>query len=359
LWRLPDTAKKSPSSFVVPLRRTDLIPVCPAAGDRWTRILIFDMRRKRKKKTKFVKLLEYFSVYIIFFLVQIAPLPLVRFISNLLGDLLFFLSRKRRTIAIENLTHAFRNEKSNDEIRSVARMSCRSFFFTFLEIIKVRHVFSQTDAMSQMEKTAQNLDQLFSKAKQIHDQTGGCIFATPHIGNWELLPRVSSFVGIPLAVVARPLDNEYLENLIFENRVAEGQVLIPKKNALFALQRTLQKGTSIGMLPDQSTMKGIVVDFFGRRATATPVPAMLAITYNRPIVVVACCRKEGDYKYEGFVSDPIWPGEYESEKAEIFRITEEMTDQMEAIIRKHPEQYLWIHNRWKTYRFKKEIMSKE
>ena len=111
------------------------------------------------------------------------------------------------------------------------------------------------------------------------------------------------------------------------------------------------------MLPDQSTMKGISINFFGRPATTTPVPAILAITYNRPIVVTACCRKEGNYHYEGFVSDPIRPGEYTSEKAEIFRITEEITRNMESIIRKYPEQYLWMHNRWKTYKDKKELMS--
>jgi KDO2-lipid IV(A) lauroyltransferase len=88
-----------------------------------------------------------------------------------------------------------------------------------------------------------------------------------------------------------------------------------------------------------------------------PVPAILAVTYKRPIVVVACCRKSADYQYDGFVSDPIYPGEYSSEKDEIIRITEEMTRKMESIIRKYPEQYLWIHNRWKTYRGKKEFMS--
>jgi KDO2-lipid IV(A) lauroyltransferase len=181
---------------------------------------------------------------------------------------------------------------------------------------------------------------------------------TPHIGNWELLPHVSAFVGIPLAVVARPLDNERLEKLVFENRVAGGQVLIPKKNALFALQKTLRKGTSIGMLPDQSTMKGISIDFFDRPATSTPVPAILAIAYKRPVVVVACCRKNDSDQYEGFVSDPIRPQEqYSSEKAEIIRITKEITRQMETIIRKYPGQYLWMHNRWKTYKGKREIMS--
>ena len=230
------------------------------------------------------------------------------------------------------------------------------FFLTFLEIIKIRYLFTKPDIADRLREQTRNVDALFKKAKKIHDESQGCIFVTPHIGNWELLPHVSAYAGIPLAIVARPLDNGYLERLIFENRVAGGQVLIPKKNALFTLQKTLQKGTSIGMLPDQSTMKGLSIDFFGRPATTTPVPAILAINYKRPIVVVACCRTK-DNKYDGFVSDPIFPGEYTSEKEEITRITKEITREMEIIIRKYPEQYLWIHNRWKTYKNKRAVMS--
>ncbi len=314
------------------------------------------MKKKRRKKNEFIKRIEYAAVYLLVFTARSVPQNIVRSLSNLLGDLLFFASRKRRNIAQENLRHAFKGEMSQEEIKRLARASCRSFFLTFLEIVKIRFLFTGPDTMERLREKTAGVDRLFQKAKEIHDQSHGCIFVTPHIGNWEVLPHVSAFVGIPLAIVARPLDNEYLEKLIFDNRVAGGQTIIPKKNALFTLQKTLQNGTSIGMLPDQSTMKGISVDFFGRPATTTPVPALLAVNYQRPIVVTACCRRE-DNTYEGFVSDPIWPGEYTSEKEELFRITREITREMESIIRKYPDQYLWMHNRWKKYKGKKELMS--
>jgi len=315
------------------------------------------LKKNRRKKALPLALVEYWLAYCFILTVRILPMSVAKVISSLLGDLLYVISSKRRSIAVENLRHAFENDKNEDEIKTLARKSCRSFIFTFLEMIKLRHVFSQPDAMQRLRVTTDNLDTLFQKAKKIHDQSGGCIFVTPHIGNWEVLPHASARAGIPLAIVVRPLDNEYLEKLIYANRTSSGQVIIPKRNALMVLQKTLQSGTSIGILPDQSTAKGISIDFFGRKATATPVPAMLAITYNRPIVVVAACRKNEDYRYEGFVSDPIWPGEYSSEKAEIFRITEEMTRTMESIIREYPEQYLWIHNRWKTYKDRRAVMS--
>ncbi len=315
------------------------------------------MKRKRKKKKRLpVQILEYTAVYLILLLPRALSLKSLHVISGFLGNILYFFVARRRKIAIKNLTNAFKDEKSDREIRVIARRSCKSFLLTFLEVIKSRSLLARQDALDRLRGSAEGHDKLFLKAKKIHDESGGCIFVTPHIGNWEILPRISAFVGIPLAIVARPLDNERLEKLIFENRIAGGQVLIPKKNALFMLQKTLQRGTSIGMLPDQSTMKGLSIDFFGRPATTTPVPAILAINYERPIVVVACCRTK-DNKYDGFVSNPIFPGEYTSEKEEIIRITKEITREMEIIIRKYPEQYLWMHNRWKTYKGKRAILS--
>ena len=314
------------------------------------------MKKKKPGKSKLLKLIEFSAVYTLISAVRITPMSCIRVISSVLGALFFDLSPKRRRIATGNITAAFGDDKTTAEIRKIASDSFRSFFLTFLEIIKFQHLFDSDDAAHRIKNTADDLEALFQKAKAIHDESKGCIFVTPHLGNWEVLPRVSRLVGIPLVVIARPLDNEYLNDLLLKKRAASGQIIMPKRNSFFALQETLKKGKSIGLLPDQSTMKGIMVDFFGRKATATPVPALLAISHRRPIVVVACCRKDGG-RFEGFVSDPIWPKDYESEKAEIFRLTQEMNRNMEFIIRKYPGQYLWMHNRWKTYKNKKEFYS--
>jgi KDO2-lipid IV(A) lauroyltransferase len=312
-------------------------------------MLFFLKMKKKRKKSKFLKLIEFVVAYIVILISRAAPLKVIKIISNALGDMMYLLVARRRKIAIENLKNAFKGEKDDKEIRKIARQSCRSFFLTFLEIIKL-------DSVVARSKTKE-LNELFLKAKRLHDESKGCIFVTPHLGSWEVLPYLSSSAGIPLTIVARPLDNEYLERLIYANRSASGQIIIPKKNALFILKKSLKEGRSVGMLPDQSTMKGIYVNFFGRKATTTPIPALLAITFKRPIVVIAWCRKSQVFQYEGFVSDPIWPQEYESKKSEIFRLTEEMNHYMEHIIRRYPEQYLWIHNRWKTYKGKREFLS--
>ncbi|MEE8423068.1 MAG: lysophospholipid acyltransferase family protein [Thermodesulfobacteriota bacterium] len=313
--------------------------------------------KKKRKKSKSTQLIEYIAAYTLILFIRALPVKAGHLISGFLGNALYLLIPKRRNIAIKNLTDAYKGEKSEKEISKIARQSCKSFFLTAMEIIKFQTLLTGPDALNNLRTTAEGLDELFRKAKELHEKSKGCIFVTPHIGNWEFLPHACSMMGIPIVVVARPLDNAYLEKLIYEKRALSGQLIIPKRNALFRLQKALNKGHSIGMLPDQSIMKGISVDFFGHAATTTPIPAILAIMYKKPIVVVASCRRKGKYQFEGFVSDPIWPGEYKSEKAEIFRLTEEMNKTMESIIRKYPEQYVWVHNRWKTYAGKKDLMA--
>jgi len=97
----------------------------------------------------------------------------------------------------------------------------------------------------------------------------------------------------------RPLDNPYLERALFSSRIASGQIILPKTNAMFSLERLLRKGKSIGMLPDQSTSRGLRVKFFGANATVTPIPALLAMRHGRPVVVVAACRTDDPYYFEG------------------------------------------------------------
>jgi KDO2-lipid IV(A) lauroyltransferase len=313
-------------------------------------------KRKRKKGRGF-HLLEYAFARAVMALVGVLPMGACRALSSLLGNVLYYGSSKRRGIALSNLRHALGAERGEAGIRRIARRSCASFFLTYMEIIKFRPLLEDPGALRDPRYSSEGIFELFERAKGLHDESGGAVFVTPHLGNWELLPHVSRAVGIPLVVVARPPDNPYLRKLLFEDRTATGQVVIPKKNALFLLRKALREGKSLGLLPDQSTKHGVSVDFFGRKALTTPIPAILAITYRRPIVVVAACRAGGGMSFEGFVSDPIWPGEYQSERAEVTRLTREMNRTMERAIRAFPEQYLWIHNRWKTYADKGEFLA--
>lgn len=307
------------------------------------------MGKKPQGTRRAIRFLEYLGARTLFSLARLLPIKQGHRVSRALGSVIFALLPRRRAVALENLRRAFQGIMDEQEVRRIARASCDAFVATIFEAIKHQPLFNAPDAKERLRESTEGLDRLFQKAREIHEASGGCIFVTPHLGNWEFLPHVGTLAGIPLVIVVRPLDNPYLEQWLYARRAQSGQLIIPKKNALYLLQKTLRRGKSIGLLPDQSVGKGIPVEYFGRPAMTTPIPAMLALLYHRPIVVVACCRKPGDFRYEGFVSDPIWPDVSSDERSEIGRLTAQMNRQMEAFIRKYPEQYLWFHNRWKTY----------
>ncbi|HAA03337.1 MAG TPA: hypothetical protein DCE18_08195 [Syntrophobacteraceae bacterium] len=313
--------------------------------------------RKRKRKLRSVQYLQYLGARAVLEMARVLPLSVLYAAAGVLGTALYWFAPRRRGIALNNIREAFHGEIDEASLRALVRRSFAAFFCTAVEVAKLRLFLTDRTDLGDPRIYPESLRILFTKAQRIHEQSHGCIFVTPHLGNWELLPHVSAKVGIPLAVVVRPLDNPYLERLLYSKRAVNGQIVIPKRNAFFTLQKLLQQGKSIGMLPDQSTKKGILIDFMGRGAMTTPVPAVLALSYQRPVVVVACCRNDQSLGFEGFVSDPIWPSQhYTSEKAEIIRITTAIHKEMETVIRRFPEQYLWMHNRWKVYRTKKQFL---
>jgi KDO2-lipid IV(A) lauroyltransferase len=314
--------------------------------------------KRRKRKGRLIQLLECLPVCILLLLVRLVPLSVGPWISEHLGGILFGLMPKRRSIALENLRGAFPYSMGMDHMR-MARRSFSAFVLTCFESLKFWQALKNRSTFARLVNVLGGLSEVLQGARKIHEEVKGCIFVTPHLGNWEILAHVSSIVGIPAVVVVRPLDNDYLEKLIYRKRSESGQIIIPKKNALFTLTMSLRQGKSVALLPDQGTGRGIPVPFFGREAFTSPVPAMLAVRYHRPIVVVACCRSHDARRFEGVVSGPIWPGERLSEKEEICRLTGRMNLEMEAIIRRYPEQYLWMHDRWKKYKRRRKLLTGE
>jgi len=297
---------------------------------------------KKSKKNKLRQIMEYAGVSLAILLVRIMPLRIGRIFCRLTGDAFFLLSSRRRRLALENLQMAFGSEKSPAEIRSIARRSVHSFFLTCFEMVWVtrqRSAGRLQACMDEFEVGRQRLRELYEKA-------GGIIFVTPHLGNWEIFLRLAQLAEVPLVIVARPLDNPLLEKLVTRSRTATGQRIIYKKNAMFAMEEALRQGRCVGILADQSS-RGITASFFGRPAYTTVIPAILAYKYNRPIVVIACFRKEEVLGYRGSMSDPLWPDLAANEGSELKRLTETMNRWMETFILSQPDQWLWMHDRWK------------
>ncbi len=181
------------------------------------------------------------------------------------------------------------------------------------------------------------------------------LFLGGHFGNWEVSVSTFGHFGFPMGVVARQLDNPYLHKWFKEFRESTGNTLILKNGAGAELSDIMEHRGMASMLCDQDAGRsGIFVDFFGRPASTFKSIALLAFQYNALIVVGGAFRlpeaSQGDCRWIRFsvsTQDVIDPVDFQGANG-INELTQRFTSSLEALIRKAPEQYFWVHRRWKT-----------
>jgi len=176
----------------------------------------------------------------------------------------------------------------------------------------------------------------------------GLLMLTGHFGNWELAGLAHGAVFGSIGVIARPLDNPALDQQLCAFRAKTGNTVIYKQRALQQVLRFLREKKSVAVLIDQNVGEGgVFVDFFGRRASTTTVAAALSLKTGAPIVPgFAELLPNGRYRFSYGPAIQFEPTG--DRQADILRLTQLATSVIEAQVRARPEQWLWLHRRWKT-----------
>ncbi len=177
----------------------------------------------------------------------------------------------------------------------------------------------------------------------------GVIMVTGHYGSFELPGHLLACLGFDVVAVMRPLDNVYLNRFVVASRRTHGLTLLDKKGAMTGAEQMLTDGSLVAFIGDQDAgRKGLFVDFFGRPASTYKSIALLAVTTGTPIVVGYARRRGNVAQYDVGIQRIIYPKEWEQEADPIRWITQAYTNAIEETVHKEPEQYLWIHRRWKS-----------
>ena len=179
----------------------------------------------------------------------------------------------------------------------------------------------------------------------------GLILISAHLGNWEMAHLAACcYLQRPLVLVARRIESKGFNRWINGLRARYGNVVLDKKRALPKMARALQQGRPLGLLIDQGTKlsRGVEVTFFGHTTTATPVAALLARRYNMPVVPAFCVR-EADAALSLLVQPPVKLQRTGDAGADLKENTQRMTSVIEEAIRSYPQQWLWLHKRWKRH----------
>ncbi len=179
----------------------------------------------------------------------------------------------------------------------------------------------------------------------------GLAIVSGHLGNWELGAVAMAAAGIPLSIVARPLDNTRLDGILVRIRQAGGSEVIGKRNALRATREILARGRGMAILIDQDAREhGVFVPFFGREASTIPSIAAISLRAGAPLVVTAM-RRSPDHLTHTLTFEPVEvpdPAIPQDRTEDARRLTALLTAKLEARIRQAPAQWLWMHRRWKT-----------
>jgi KDO2-lipid IV(A) lauroyltransferase len=266
------------------------------------------------------------------------PRRLALALGRSLGRIWSDLDPRHVSVAVDNLRHAFPDW---DEVR--LRRTARAVYVHFGQIL--------IDLLWLEGRSREEILRLVDPEgfAPIQAAPGPKVFVAAHIGHWEVHAIAHGWLASPVAVVARPLDNPALDRRLCGLRASSGNVVIEKRRALQQVLRFFREGVGVAFLIDQNVQEkdGVFVDFFGRLAATTPVAAVLALRAGLPIVAGHTLLMP-DGRYRVRYEPPLEWAATGDRRADVIALTQHLTRMIEGWVRETPEQWLWIHRRWKT-----------
>lgn len=297
--------------------------------------------RQKTKQTKFRHKIEYFVFMFFIMMVKITPLFLAKINRKVICFLFKKTNKRYARLVTENLKIAF-PDASEDEILNLKDKVYHHFSVIFIEII---YVFVKKKPAKILKKIEVNHIEHLEKALE---KEQGVIVFTAHFGNWELVPYIlNRELGKQVFGIARQMDNPLVEKLVKGFREFMGLEIIYKDNAVKPILNALKKNEIIYFLIDQNAIarESVAIDFFGKKVNAVTSVSRLHVKKGVPIVPLFL-HYENDKIVLNILEEIRFPQTGNS-KEDIENLTKECNELIEDVIKKHPEQWFWFHNRWK------------
>ena len=296
------------------------------------------------KRGKLQTTLEYGLARLILGFLGLLPRQAAIMLGRAMGRVAYWLPGKLRSTGERNLEIAF-PEMSRQERRRLVR-GC------FDSLGRLLGEFSQFPrATPETLRALVEYDQVgLAHLREAEKNHRGVIFLTGHLGAWELLSFGWSALEYPISFLVRPIDNPKIEELIEKVRTRFGNRAIDKKVAARQALLVLREGGTLGILSDLNTQphEGVFVPFFGKLACTTAGIATLALKTDAVVIptVAICNKKRGRYFFHG--DPPVELVRTGDHKQDIEINTARFAAAIERLVRLYPDQWLWIHKRWKT-----------
>lgn len=285
----------------------------------------------------------YLFLRTLFALVRALPESWCYALGRALGAGAFSLSPRLRRVAAGNLRQAFGGSKTEEEHRKLVRAAFRHFGLLAVEMV-IAPKFLRS-ARWRERITYEDAPEL-----KRHLEAGrGLLVVAPHLGNWEVLGLSTALAGLPFHVLARPLKNPYLDAYLRRERESTGGQTLPRRGGFRELVSALAGGGVVAIFPDQNQRKRpIFVDWFGRKAATDRSPGFFALRFGSPAVGLALLREGGRFRFRSRAVPVSFPPATGDRERDLLAYTEAIHRTMEGMIREAPEQYFWLHDRYRT-----------
>lgn len=260
-------------------------------------------------------------------------------LGSAIGTLGYHADRHRRRVALDNLRLAYGSALSEREARRVALGCFRHFARITLDTVACSRFSSD-------EMRALVAYEGLEHIRAAYALKRGVLLFSGHYGHWELTALMQGWLGLPLTLITRPLDNPRLEHRLARVRSRSGNRVVHRRNAVKEMLRAVREKSGVAILIDQNARRaGILVPFFGHPAATVPTLALLALRTGA-VVVPTFSLPEGR-RYRIVYEPPVSIVATGDLVADVARLTEQFTAIIERRIRERPEVWLWLHRRWK------------
>jgi len=289
-----------------------------------------------------VQRLQYAAVWLIVKGLGLLPRRVARMLGHFLARILFLLRPPLRRAAIQNLRLAY-PDWSDAQRRGVIRGMVRNLGWLAAE-------FAHFPGLNRVNVEQVVIQEGFENFQAGLARGKGVLFLTGHIGGWELGSFAHSIYAGPIQFLVRPVDNSRVDALVNAYRGLRGNRPIEKNDSVRAVLRALGAGSAVGILADNNTSRseGVFVNFFGIPACTTGGLARFALHTDAAVVPGYTLWDASLGKYRLCYEPAVPLARSGDDQADIVENTQRFTSALEAIVRKAPDQWLWIHRRWKT-----------
>ncbi|MEJ2282875.1 MAG: lysophospholipid acyltransferase family protein [Desulfobacterales bacterium] len=263
-------------------------------------------------------------------------------IGKLLGRAAYLLDVPHRRIVRRNLRFAY-PRWTREKIDNLTRRVFQNLGISLIE-------FFQTATLSREQLLGRLRVVGLENLQTVLGNKNGFIFVSAHLGSWETgLLFVCCYLSRPILGIAKKIRFQPLNRWVLRMRSQYGIKIVYKKGALSEMRRMLRQGGVVGLLVDQSRRsEGVDVNFFGHKVTATPAAAFLSLRCKSPVVPIFCVRDAGG-RLTVKVQAPLEMKQTGDMRSDIQTNTQIITDVVEAAVREYPDQWFWLHKRWKKY----------